>query len=335
MRPSTLLSRREALIGAAAGATAGTLGFVPRLSAAVIERNAQILVGYPPGGATDTVARFIAEPMRGRYAPVVIVDNKAGAGGQIAATLVKSAEPDGSTMLLTPSPAIVLYPHFYPKLGYDPLRDFTPVTTVCTFPHLFSVGPGMPAEVKTLKDLVPWAKANPQGASYGTAGAGSVPHFVGVEFARVAGIQLTHVPYRGDAPAVQDLLGGQIPLVIGTLGSALPHVKAGKLRALATSGPARTPLLPEVPTVREAGFPEVELMDWFALFVPAATPADLVGKLHATVHDALQAKTVQEGFAGLAFEPGGEPSAEFARRIRADHERWGPIVKASGFKPEN
>jgi tripartite-type tricarboxylate transporter receptor subunit TctC len=189
--------------------------------------------------------------------------------------------------------------------------------------------------VKTVEDLVRWLEANPEQGSYGTAGAGSVPHFLGVEFARVAGVELVHVPYKGDAPALQDLLGGQIPMVIGTLGSALPYVQDGKLRALATSGPERTPLLPEVPTVREAGYAALELKDWFGLFVPASTPGGLVDQLYATVRDALQTEAVQDGFARLAFEPGGEPPAAFAARVRADYERWGPIVQASGFKPEN
>jgi tripartite-type tricarboxylate transporter receptor subunit TctC len=280
------------------------------------------------------MARFLAEKMRGTYAPVVIVDNKAGAGGQIAAALVKNSEGDGSTMLLTPSPAISIYPHIYPKLAYDPMRDLTPVTTVSTFPHLLSAGPGTPAEIKTLPDLVGWARANPQKASYGTAGAGSVPHFLGVVLAREAGIELTHVPYKGDAPAIQDLLGGQIPLVIGTLGSALPHVQAGKLRALATTGPERTPLLPDALTVREAGFPAIEMRDWFGVFLPASTPANLVQSAYVSIRDALQTQEVRDGLAKLAFTPGGEPPAEFAALVRADYERWGPVVHESGFKPE-
>lgn len=335
METSMMLARRRLLLGSAVGTLAVAVGFVPRASAAVIAQNSQILVGYPPGGATDTMARFLAEKLQGSYAPAVIVDNKPGAGGQIAARALKRSEGDGSAMLLTPSPAIAISPYLYPRLSYDPLQDFTAVTTVSTFPHLLSVGPGVPAEVKTIADLVGWIEANPERGSYGTAGAGSVPHFLGVELARVAGVELTHVPYKGDAPALQDLLGGQIPMVLGTLGSALPHVQAGKLRALATSGPERTPLLPDVPTVREAGFAALEMTDWFGLFVPSAMPAELVDRLYATVRDALATKEVQDGFAKLAFAPGGEPPAEFARRVRADHERWKPIVQASGFKPED
>lgn len=335
METSMMPARRRLLIGAAVGAVAVATRFVPPVSAAVIAQNGQILVGYPPGGATDTMARFLAEALQGSYAPAIIVDNKPGAGGQIAAGILKRSEGDGSTMLLTPSPAIAISPYLYPKLSYDPLRDFTAVTTVSTFPHLLSVGPAVPAEVKTVADLVAWIKANPEQGSYGTAGAGSVPHFLGVELARVAGVELTHVPYKGDAPALQDLLGGQIPMVLGTLGSALPHVQAGRLRALATSGLERTPLLPDVPTAREAGYAALEMTDWFGLFVPASMPAELVDRLYAAVRDALQTKEVQEGFAKLAFAPGGEPPTEFAQRVRADHERWGPIVEASGFKPED
>lgn len=327
-----MLSRRDALLAAAGVAVAA--GLSRRALTAVIDRNAQILVGYPAGGATDTMARFLAEQMRGVYAPAVIVDNKPGAGGQIAATVLKTSPGDGSALLMTPSPAISIYPHVYPKLGYDPLRDFKAVTTVSTFPHLLSVGPAVPAEVRSLQDLLGWIKADPQRGSYGTAGAGSVPHFLGVELARAAGVGLTHVPYRGDAPALQDLVGGQIPMVICTFGSAYPFVQAGKLRALATSGPERSAQLADVPTVREAGYPTVETRDWFGLFVPASTSADLVAKIYASVRAALQTTAVREGFAKLAFEPGGEPPEEFASRVRADYERWGPVVKASGFKPE-
>jgi tripartite-type tricarboxylate transporter receptor subunit TctC len=332
MQPSVMLSRRQLLLGSAA--VAATAGFGLPASALVIEGNSSILIGYPPGGATDTVARFLADKLRESYASTIIVDNKPGANGQIAAARLKDAPADGTLMLLSPSPAIVISPHLYPTLSYAPLRDFKPVTLVSTFPHLLAVGPGVPAEVKTIGDLLQWFKANPQKASYGTPGNGSAPHFLGVEFGRAAGIALTHVPYKGDAPALQDLLGGQIPLVIAPLGAVLPHVQAGKLRGLATTGAARAAVLPDVPTIREAGFASVELTDWFGLFVPVATPAALIDKLHACVRDALQTAHVREGLAKLAYEPGGELPTAYADRVRAEYERWGPVVKLSGFKPE-
>jgi tripartite-type tricarboxylate transporter receptor subunit TctC len=326
------LSRRRLLLGSAAAVAAA--GFRRHASAAKIEANTSILIGYPPGGATDTVARFLAEKLRESYASTIIVDNRPGANGQIAAARLKAAPADGTIMLLSPTPPIVISPHLYTNLTYDPMRDFKPVTLVSTFPHLLAVGPAVPADVKTAGDLVQWFKANPQKASYGTAGNGSAPHFLGVEFARASGVPLTHIPYKGDAPALQDLLGGQIPLAIAPLGSVLPHVQAGKLRGLATTGPARTALLPEVPTVREVGFAAVELTDWFGLFVPVEMPAALVDKLYVSVRDALQSPQVREGLSKLAYEPGGEPPSAYADRVRADYERWGPVVKLSGFKPE-
>jgi tripartite-type tricarboxylate transporter receptor subunit TctC len=332
MQPFSMFSRRELLLGSAA--LAATAGVVPSAPAAVIGGTSSIVIGYPPGGATDTVARFLSEAMRGSYASTIIIDNRPGANGQIAATRLKDAPGDGTIMLISPSPAIVISPHIYPTLTYDPLRDFKPVTLVSTFPHLIAVGSAVPAEVKTIGDLVQWLKTNPQKASYGTPGNGSAPHFLGVEFGRAAGLALTHVAYKGDAPALQDLLGGQIPMIIAPLGSVLPHIQAGKVRGLATTGPVRTALLPEVPTVREAGFAALELMDWFGLFLPAAAPADLVDKLHASVRDALQNTHVREGLAKLAYEPGGELPKAYADRVRADYERWGPVVKLSGFKPE-
>jgi tripartite-type tricarboxylate transporter receptor subunit TctC len=271
--------------------------------------------------------------MRGSYASAVIVDNRPGAGGRIVLDYLKQAETDGSVMVLTPASMIAIYPHIFKKLSYDPLADFTPVTTVCSFAFAISVGPAVPDTVKTVADLMQWMKANPKLASYGSPAAGSMPHFTGALLGRAAGVGLTHVAFKGGAPAIQDLLGGQIPMSINVLSEALQLHKSGKLRILASTGAKRSPYLAEVPTLREAGF-DLEATEWFGLFVPAKTSAEIVAKLNAAVREALKSKEVIDGFAKFAFEAVGDSPAEFAKRVRAEYDRWGPVVASTGFKAE-
>jgi tripartite-type tricarboxylate transporter receptor subunit TctC len=328
-----MLTRRRFVTASAMAAASATSGFAPRLFAQSLQKPARIAVGFPPGGSSDVVARLIAERMRGAYAPAVIVDNRPGAGGRIVLDYLKQAETDGSVMVQTPASMVVIYPHIYRKLSYDALADFAPVTTVCSFVFAVSVGPAVPDSVKTLAELMQWMKANPKQASYGSPAAGSVPHFTGLLIGRAAGVDLTHVAFKGGAPAIQDLIGGQIPMSINVLGEALQHHKAGKLRILATTGPTRSSYLAEVPTLREAGF-DREATEWFGLFVPAKTPADTVGKLNAAVRQALKSREVTDGFAKFAFEPVGDSPAEFARRVRSEYDLWGPVVKSTGFKAE-
>jgi tripartite-type tricarboxylate transporter receptor subunit TctC len=267
------------------------------------------------------------------FAPSMIVDNRPGAGGRIALEALKAGEPDGSLVVLTPGDQVTLFPHVYQRLTYDALRDFVPVTTVCTFPFLLAVGPMVPANLTTLAEFIDWCRANPRLATYGSPGAGTRPHFLGVTLARAAGFEFVHLPYKGGAPAIQDLLGGQVPASISVFSNALPHVQAGSLRALAITAPQRSPLLPNVPTAREAGYPAMEAVEWFGLFVPARTPANIVNSLHSSVQVALQTDPVKSGLARQSFDALAISQNDFAALIRADTERWGEVVKASGFKP--
>lgn len=329
-----MLTRRRFVTASATALASAAAGLTPRAFAQALQKTARIVVGFPPGGSSDVVARLIADRMRGGYAPAVIVENRPGAGGRIALDHLKQAESDGSAMVQTPASMIVIYPHIYKKLAYDPLVDFAPVTRVCTFVFAVSVGPAVPDSVKTVADLVQWLKANPKQASYGSPAAGSVPHFTGVLLGRAAGVELTHVAFKGGAPAIQDLIGGQIPMSINVLSEALPQHKAGKLRILATTGPKRSPYLPEAPTLKESGF-NLEATEWFGIFVPARTSPDTVAKLNAAIREALKSKEVTEGFAKFAFEPAGESPVEFATLVKSEHERWGPIVKSTGFTAED
>jgi tripartite-type tricarboxylate transporter receptor subunit TctC len=326
-----MLNRRH-LIAAAVLACATVAPLAQAQTA--IDKTARIVVGFPPGGSSDIVARLLADQLRGSYAPTVIVDNKAGAGGRIGAQAVKAGDADGSQFLLTPASILTIYPHVYKKLGYDSIADFTPVSTIASVTFAFSVSSAVPASVKTVADYVAWAKANPKEANYGSPAAGATPHFVGTMLGRAAGLQLNHIPFKGGAPLVSDLLGGQIQAGVNVLPEVLAHHQAGKLRILAVSGTKRSRFLPGVPTLAESGFKDVAADEYFAVFAPAKTPPDVVAKLNAAIQKALQAKPMVEGLEKLSFEVVGQSSAEFGKIVKAELDRWGPVVKASGFSSE-
>ena len=303
--------------------------------AEVVTKPARIVVGFPPGGSADLVARALVQAMPG-YAPTLIVDNKPGAGGRIAIENVKAAEADGSAMLITPSSMVSVYPHVYKKLNYDMGRDFTPVAELTSFPFVLVVGPQVPASVRTVADFVNWAKANPKLASYASPGNGTTSHFVGAMLARESQAPLMHVAYKGGAQAITDVIGGQIASNIAVISNALPHVQAGKLRALAVTGTKRSSVLPDVPTLAESGYKDIDMTEWFGLFVPARTPPEVVGKLAAITRDALKTKGVQEAIAKAGFDAATPATpAQFATMVKQDGARWGGIVKSTGFTPED
>lgn len=328
-----MLSRRCFVTASASTGVASLLGASSATAPAqTLTRTARLLVGFPAGGSLDVLARLLAENLKG-YAPSMIVENRPGAGGRIALEALKIGEPNGSLLVLTPGDQVTLFPHVYQKLNYAPLKDFIPVTTVCTFPFLLAVGPMVPGNVTTLAQFIEWCRTNPKLATYGSPGAGTRPHFLGVALARDAGFEFVHLPYRGGALAMQDLLGGQIPATISVFANAYPHVKSGSLRALAITAQQRNQLLPDVPTAREAGYAAMEAVEWFGLFMPAKTPADIVAALHASVLQALNADAVKSGLASQSFDVAVMPQSDFITLIKADTERWAGIIKASGFKP--
>jgi tripartite-type tricarboxylate transporter receptor subunit TctC len=328
-----MLNRRHLIASAALACF--TFALTPLAQAqTAIDKTARIVVGFPAGGSTDVVARLLADQLRGTYATTVIVDNKAGAGGRIGAQAVKAGDADGSQFLLTPASILTIYPHVYKKLGYDSLADFTPVSTVASVTFAFSVSSAVPASVKTVADYVAWAKANPKEANFGSPAAGATPHFVGTMLGKAAGVQLNHIPFKGGAPLVSDLLGGQIQAGVNVLPEVLPHAQSGKLRILAVSGAKRSRFLPNVPTFAESGFKDVAAEEYFAVFAPAKTPADVVAKLNAAIQQALKAKPMVEGLEKLSFEVEGQSPAEFGKIVKAEWDRWGPVVKASGFSSE-
>ena len=266
-------------------------------------RGARIIVGFGPGGGLDVAARLLTTAMKD-YASPFIVENRPGASERIALEAVKSSVADGSTLLLTGSSSMAVVPHVYKKLNYDPLLDFTPVTTVCSFPFLLTVGSMVPGQVKTLADFILWCRANPKQATYGTLGAGSLHHFIGVALSRAAGFEFVHVPYQGLA-AVQDLLAGRIAATIFPPGISLPYIQSGELRALMTTGTQRSASFPDVPTARELGYPAIEEDDWFGIFVPARTPVETVKTLNTAIRAALKSDDVKAGLAKLSLAPAG------------------------------
>lgn len=326
------LTRRTLLKASPLTTLLGGSGLMASAFAQLPARPARMVIGWPPGGSTDAAGRLIANNMKA-YSSSLVVDNKAGAGGRLGVDHVRTADADGSVFLVSPASPFVIYPHVYKKLSYDPFKDFVPVVRLCKYPFAVVVGPGVPASVKTLRDFIRWCTANPSQAQYGISAAGSGSHFAGVMLARAAGLTLSAIPYKGDAPAVQDVMGGQVALAIVVLGAVLPFMDGGRLRVLATTGAKRSPLVPDVPTVAET-YPGYAAEEWFGAFLPRKTAPDAVARLSASIVEALRAPAVIQGYQKLGFEVAGETGQAFSTIMTADYERWGPVVRASGFTAE-
>jgi len=294
---------------------------------------AKIITGFPPGGTLDVLARRVADKLRGNYANTVLVENKPGAAGQIGVLTLKEANPDGSALLLTPSSMLSIYPFTYPKLQYS-VEDVVPVSVGAYINHGLAVGPAVPDSVKTLKDFAAWTKANDIKANFGSPGAGSMPHLIGILLNKFTGMNLRHVPYRGTVPGVQDLLGGQISSFCGPIGDYLPYIKTGKLRVLAISGKARSPFLPETPTLRELGCP-LTVREWYGFFLPGKAGPTAARRAAAYLQPALaQADVVAYGKQfGLEVESSTAPA--LAELLHADTEEWRRLIKQTGFTAES
>lgn len=280
------LTRRHLLQGAAAAAA------FPIGRAMARPSLGRIVVGFAAGGTLDVIARRIADQLSGNFADSVIVEGRTGAGGRIAIDATKVAAADGTTLVLSPSSPIVIFPHVYKKLSYDPVADLIPITPVCSNAQTFVVGPAVPEQVKTLQDFIGWAKANK--TFYATPAAGSIMNFQGWVFGQQAGIEMTHVPYRGMAAIVPDLLAGQVPTSMAVTGDIRQHVEAGKLRALAVTSAQRSRFMPGVPTFAELGFDKVTGVDWYGLFAPAKTPQPIIDQLQQAVTAAAKSKPVTD-----------------------------------------
>jgi tripartite-type tricarboxylate transporter receptor subunit TctC len=310
--------------------------FSPFAFAQSIEQ-VKVLYGFPAGSAGDITARRVAEKLAGSAytKAAAVVENKPGAGGRLALEALKTAAPDGATLAMTPFSALAIYPHIFKRLGYDAQADFLPVSMSAVMHHGFAVGPMVPASVKNLKDFVAWAKANPNLANFGSPGAGSTPHFLGVLLAMASGMDMKHVPYRGSVPGVTDVVGGQIAAMCTPSGDFLQNHRAGKLRLLATSGPARSPFSADVATFAEQGFPEITTEEWFGFYAPARTPAAVVANASAAINAALKDSSVIDGLGAVGLIARGSTPEQQAASQRAEFERWGPLVKRIGFTAES
>jgi tripartite-type tricarboxylate transporter receptor subunit TctC len=297
----------------------------------------KILCGFPAGGTADTTSRRVGDKLAGSTYTrnPAVVENKTGAGGRIAIEAVKNAAPDGSTLLLSAYSMLLIYPHIYRRLPYDPFKDFAPVAMASVLSHGLAVGPMVPASVKTVKDFVAWCKAHPDRASYASPAAGSTPHFLGALLSLNTGVAMTHVAYRGSVPGVSDLIGGQIAAMFTPHGDFLANHRAGKLRLLATSGKSRSPFVPEVATFAEQGFPELTVEEWFGFFAPAKTPASVVAAANSAINQSLKDKGLLDSLALQGLLPLGGSSDDMAKDMRRQFDYWGPVVKRIGFTADS
>jgi tripartite-type tricarboxylate transporter receptor subunit TctC len=291
---------------------------------------AHMLVGYPPGGAVDVLGRIFAEAMGEALGRPVVVENRPGAVGQIAAEALKGAAPDGATLMLAPDATVIFRPQTLSKPPFDPLADFAPVAHTGRWAFALGVNAGLP--VKTLAEYLAWAKADASRASFASSGAGGSTHFFGVLLGQTAGVPLAQVSYKGAGPAILDVVAGHVPATIQPLGTLLAQARAGKIAVLGMSGRERSPGAPEVPTFAELGFPALTAEGWFGIFAPAATPAATVAKLNSAFARAMREPAVRERMRGLDLEVREMSPAEFSALVRADYGRWGPIIRSSGFK---
>jgi len=325
-------TRRNALQAAAASTLLAGIGRNAWAQAQI--ETARIITGFAAGGTSDTICRRVAQKLQGDFAKTAVVENKTGAGGQIAVQTVKAAAPDGTSILQTPTSILTIYPHIYKKLAYEPLVDLTPVTLGCVFDFGLAVGPAVPLGVKTVPEFLAWAKANPLGANFGSPAAGSTPHFIGALLGKNAGVDLKHAAYRGTQPAMLDLLGGNVSAVSGPIGDLTQHLPTGKVRILGVSGAKRNRFAPDVPTYEEQGIKNATHSEWFAFFLPAKAAPELVARLNAAMKNALAQKDVIDGLNGFGLEAMSSTPAELTELIKRDTAKWAPIVKQVGFTAE-
>jgi tripartite-type tricarboxylate transporter receptor subunit TctC len=301
-------------------------------SALAQDKPIRIVVPFAAGGPTDVLARVLAPKLAASLKRTVIVDNKVGATGSIGATFVAKSAPDGDTLLLGTSSIMAASPNLTANLTYDPVNDFVPISLVATIENILVVHPSVP--VKTVKELVAYAKANPNKLSYASSGIGSTYHLGAELFSSQTGIEWTHVPYKGAAPAIQDVLAGHVQVMFDNTSSAIPNIKSGRLKALGVASLKRYPTLPELPTIAEEGVAGYETTIWLGLFAPAKTPVAMVQKLNKEVQDAVNSAEYKDKLAALDIQPRLSSSQELTAFLKADLSKWAKVVKDAGIKPE-
>jgi tripartite-type tricarboxylate transporter receptor subunit TctC len=316
------ISRRAFIAGCAAAVVPHSVGAQAQAL--------RIVYPYAAGGSLDAVARLLAERLQKTLSRPVIVENRTGAGGRVGAKAVIQAEPDGSMLLFATTPLIALHPHIYPNLGYDPIKDLLPISQVVQTDLAFAVGPGMAP--RSVQELTEWIRTNPELAHYGSPGAGTISHFAAAEMARQLRLDIRHVPYRGTGAAMPDILGGRVPMYIAATPELIEQHRARRVRILATTGAARSFLLPDVPTFREEGVNILAPL-WCAVYAPARTPPGIADALSSAIVSVLQIADVRERILAIGFQPTGTTGQELRRIQQADLSFWAPIIEASGYKP--
>ena len=296
------------------------------------EKTIRIVVPYSPGGTADMLARTLGQRMAESLGQQFIIDNRPGAGGNIGADLAAKSAPDGYTLLMGTVATHAINPNLYPKIPFDAARDFAPIILIATLPNLLVVNPSVPA--KTVKELIALAKSKPGELAFASAGNGTSQHLSGELFKKMTGVDMIHIPYKGSAPAVTDLVGGQVQLMFDNIPSSLPQVRAGKLRALAVTGPRRSPVLPDLQTLSEAGLPDFSVTSWFALYAPAGTPAKILLRLNKEAAKAIASKELRQQWIEQGIEPAGGTPEQLDAFRRAEAPKWEKIVRESGARVE-
>lgn len=327
MKKSILISMAMVLATAWPGAMAADAGDV---AADFPNKPIRIIVPYPPGGSTDALARMLGQKLSTRFEQPVVVENRAGASGNLGANLAAKSPPDGYTLFLGTSTALAVNPHLYPSLPYNPQQDFAPLILATSLPSLVVVNSAVP--VSTIKELNEYLKRRPESVNYASSGNGTPAH-LGVEmYKNMTGLSITHVPYKGGAPALVDLVGGQTSLMFAILPESWPLVKDGRLKALAITTAERSPLMPDVPTVAEAGVPGYELVGWYGLLAPAGTPKEIVNKLNQALDQALREKDVLDKLTAAGFQVEGGKPERLGQLMRSESAKWGQVVRDANIK---
>lgn len=322
--------RRHHLVLAAHGAIALALAAGSLSAIAQTPPPIKVVVGFAPGGSVDALARLVAESLQSGLGRTAVVENRSGAAGRLAVEQVKAAAPDGDVLLVAPQGPMTLFPHVFRNLRYDPARDFVPVTRVASGDFALTIGPLVPA--KDMKGFRAWLAGAGAKATYGSPGAGTLPHFVGVAFSRQVGVPMTHVPYRGSALSMNDLAGGTLAAAASPVTEALELHKAGRVTIVATTGAKRTPFVEGVPTMKELGI-DLEVPAWFAVYAPAATPAATLDRIRQAIHATLATPAARERIERLGLVAAPSSTPELIMLAMREREMWEPVVKASGFTP--
>ncbi len=322
------ITRRRLIAASAAAALAPPLAAHGQPRPDWPSRFVRLIVPFPPGGGTDNVGRILAARLAEVWGQQMVIENRGGGGSNIGNEAVAKAEPDGYTILFAAFP-LAINKFLYPKLPYDPVADLTPITLIGTFPNILVVPNTSPA--KTVAELITFAKANKGDITFGSSGIGTSPHLNGELFMRMAGFEMTHIPYRGAGPAITDLIPGRLSLMFNTSGSLMPHVQAGRLRALAVSSGKRFSAAPEIPTVAESGVPGFDVVSWYALFAPARTPPAIVQKINADAVAVMREPQVRKRLEGLGLEVVGSTPQELGAFLKAELDKWAPVIKEAGI----